>query len=378
MIFETAPGRRPDVYFEVPADLGDALRLRGDPFLLAALVPAMEAGERRIHVEGEVDPVLLDGVEGAGRILRTWSPAFRMPTIEASGGFTPPAEVVPSRVASTLAGGIDSLFTLRRNRLEVPAAHPASIRDALFVFGFNTYDFLGDGTPDPARLADHAARLARWQPLARSVGLRILPVHTNMRTLVDTFPVWARRAMGAALAAVAHALGGRITHFRIPSAGRVDPLCEDGTHPALDPLYSGASLQVAHDGLGQSRLQKLRLLADWPEAMAILQPCQQVVLQDEAINCGTCNKCRRTMLELEALGRMDAATSFPPIEVDAAFVHTMKIAQAFDFEYLTELVPLFEARGRGDLVAALRERRRAWERAEHVGVFRRLRRRLRS
>lgn len=366
-----------ELWFESPEDRARGLVLRGDAFLLGTLVPAMAAGEERILVEGQVCPVLAHGVAAAARILARWSPGWRLPAIEAQGGFAPAAGPSAPRTASTLAGGTDSLATLRRNRLDLPLDHPASIRDVFFVFGFNSFDFEGD-EPVAARERDFAVRLQRWQPLAAEAGVDILPVRTNLRTFAPSFPVWARRTMGAALSAVAHAFSGRITRFLIPSAGRADPLHVDGTHPALDPLYAGAVLQVVHDGLDLPRLEKLELLADWDAAMAVLQPCQQVELQDATINCGNCNKCRRTMLGLEAIGRLAGNTTFPRDRIDGAWVDGMRIAQAFDFDYLEALLPRLAARGRPDLVEAIRRRRRAWERQQRVGAARRLRRWLRQ
>lgn len=352
-----------DLSFEVPEALSDALDLRGDPFLLAAFVPALEAGEERILVEAEVDPVLHRGVLAAARVLRGWSPAYHLPTIETTIGFRPPASAPAPRTATTLAGGVDSLATIRRNRLEIPAEHPASIRDALLVFGFNTYDF-EDGRPVPERERDHARRVERWAPLARESGIDLLLVRTNARTLAPSFRIWARRSMGAALASVAHALRRRITRFLIPSAGNRAVLRVDGTHPAIDPCYSGSSLQVVHDALDLDRLAKLRLLVGWDAAMAVLQPCQLIELPTRTINCGDCNKCRRTMLGLEALGRLRGSTVFPRDEIDAAWVAGIHIARRRDLDYLEPLVPALEAAGRPDLATALRRRLRRFERKQ--------------
>jgi len=154
-----------EVWVETPREHAAGFQPCGETFLLGALVPAMELGERRLLVEGELCPILAQGVRAAGRTLRAWFPSMSLPAIEATKGLVARPVPAPPCTASTMSGGVDSLATIRANRRALPLDHPASIRDALFVFGVNTYDF-ADGAPVPARLRDYEERLARWGPIA--------------------------------------------------------------------------------------------------------------------------------------------------------------------------------------------------------------------
>ncbi|MGQ0613645.1 MAG: hypothetical protein ACT4PV_07915 [Planctomycetaceae bacterium] len=369
--WEEAERAPQEVWVETPREHADGFEPRGETFLLAALVPAMEQGERRILLEGALCPILAQGVLAAGRTLRAWFPAMSLPAIVATKGLVARPMPPVACAASTMSGGVDSLATIRANRLALPLDHPSSIRDALFVFGMNTYDF-AEGEPVAARVRDFEERLARWGPLAAEARLRLVPVAANFRVLASSFSTWARRTIGAALAGVAHAFGGRFTRMLVPSSGARDLFAPDGYHPMLDPFYSSSSLTVLHDGQAMTRIDKLRLVADWDAALAVLQPCQQHEVGLETINCGRCNKCNRTMVELEAIGRLGDAVSFPRRAIDAAFVESMQMSGDFDVDYHGECVALLRERGRNDCARALEGRLAQFHRAKRPPLWRRL------
>jgi hypothetical protein len=372
LVWEEAERPPEELWLETAREHAEELAPLDETFLLAAFVPAMERGERRVRVEGTLCPLLARGVRAASRTLRQWFPRFALPEVEAAAGLRPLPRATPPRVAATFSGGVDSLATIRANRLALPVDHAGAIRDAFFVFGMNTYDF-SDGLPDPGRVRDYEERLRRWLPLAEEARLRVVPVTASFRLLAPSFESWARGTISAALAGIAHAFSPRLTGLLVPSAGGTDLLAPEGTHPMLDPFYSSTALQVSHDGQWMSRLEKLRLVADWEPALAILQPCQQHQIGRTGINCGACNKCHRTMLELEALGRLAGAVSFPRRELDARFVEEMEIARGFDVECHAECIPLLRARGREDLAAALERRLRSWRDRSRPTRLRRLR-----
>lgn len=343
-----------EVYFGTTPRFADALRPRGDAFLAALMAPAMEHGERRIHVDGEVCPLLRDGVRASARALEVWWPGLRGPAVEARA-FRASNERVAPRVVTTLSGGVDSLASIRSNRLALPLDHPAAFRDALYAFGMNTFDH-DEAGPQPERVADYLSRLARWQPLIEETELTVVPMETNVRGLAPDFESWARRGTGGALAGLAHALGGRFTHLQIPCAGRGATISPDGSHPLTDPGYSSATLQVSHHGLWMTRLEKAGVVGRWPTGLAVVQPCQQIELGQDTINCGTCNKCHRTMVELAAFGALGETDAFPRREIDVDFIRELAIWQDYDTEYLTPCVAPLRARGRDDLADALEAR----------------------
>ena len=109
------------------------------PFLIAAILPAMRRGEKRIRVEGEtVDPFLLDQLRSVVALAHAWwgdGTRYEPVEIEAevAKNVDPPSQ---DRVAASfLTGGVDSLATLRNNRLNIPRSHPKSIEKNILVYG---------------------------------------------------------------------------------------------------------------------------------------------------------------------------------------------------------------------------------------------------
>ena len=116
-----------------------------------------------------------------------------------------------------------------------------------------------------------------------------------------------------------------------------------GSHPAVDGLFSSQRIAIIHDGARFTRLDKVRDLASWPTALAVLRVCPESA-ETEA-NCGRCEKCLRTRLELLAAGVEETAAlgpSLTPIDLWEQAVPAPSNHRATRYEHL--LAPL-RARG---------------------------------
>lgn len=67
-----------------------------------------------------------------------------------------------------------------------------------------------------------------------------------------------------------------------------------------DHHFSTENLQFVHEGAGFNRTEKLKILSDAPHILANLQFCHEVQQKDH--NCGTCEKCLRTRINLLIAG----------------------------------------------------------------------------
>jgi hypothetical protein len=66
-------------------------------------------------------------------------------------------------------------------------------------------------------------------------------------------------------------------------------------------MLSSNSFRIIHDGARFNRLEKLRSLARWPEAMENMRVCWEGGQRDR--NCCRCQKCVSNMLYLRILGQ---------------------------------------------------------------------------
>ncbi|MBN2549410.1 MAG: hypothetical protein JXB15_09650 [Anaerolineales bacterium] len=73
-----------------------------------------------------------------------------------------------------------------------------------------------------------------------------------------------------------------------------------GVSPLTDHLLSSQAFDIVHDGASVLRSDKVRWLAEWPEALQLLRVC--LVGAEKDRNCCRCEKCIRTILSFRAWG----------------------------------------------------------------------------
>lgn len=276
-----------------------------DAFLAACFPLAAAHGEARVRIEGQPCPMLVDGLRTAYAWWQSWggmpaaAPAIETPVRQNGRTLTG-----ARRAVACLSGGVDGLHMLMHNRRTYRSGDPAYFRRALLIHGFD----IGKRARDPEDARFQMA-LRRLEPVAAEAGLEIVPCRTNLRHLPSKPGFWEHRHVGAALAAVGHAATLAPAFLFIGGTYPAAYPVPAGSHAAVDGLFSSQRLTVVHDGARFSRLDKIRQLASWPTAIDALRVCPTGV--GEQANCGRCEKCVRTRLELLAAG-MDYTAAFGP------------------------------------------------------------------
>jgi hypothetical protein len=298
------------LFFEVQQDDNEAEAVDeacADAFLAACFPLAAIHGESRVQIEAQPCPMLVEGLYTAHAWWVGWGGmAAPAPKIEPNARqFGRP--VTGSRHAyAFLSGGVDGLHMLMCNRRLYRRDDPAYIRDALFVHGYD----IGKKARDPENERFQMA-LQSLRPLAAETGVRLIACRTNLRHLPSKPGFWAHRHNGAALAAVAHAATVGAAFVFIGGTYQVANPVPVGSHPAVDGLFSSQRVTIVHDGSRFSRLDKVRDLANWPAALAALRVCGANL--GDRPNCGRCEKCLRTRLELVAVGIEETAAFGPSL-----------------------------------------------------------------
>ncbi|HEV2100285.1 MAG TPA: hypothetical protein VGR45_15360 [Stellaceae bacterium] len=310
-----------------------------DAFLAACFPLAAVHGEARVRIEGQPCPML---VEGLRTVHAWWTSWGGMPTV------APEIETVsrgpggtltdPRRAASFFSGGVDGLHLLMINRRLYRKDDPAYIRDVLFIHGID----IGKRARDPENERFRTA-LRRLEPVAAEAGVRIVPCRTNLRHLPTQPGFFEHRYSAAALAAVGHAAASGPAFMFLGGTYPLNTPVPWGSHPAVDGLFSSQRVSVIHEGSRFSRLQKVRDIADWPTALAALRPCP--AKPADKANCGICEKCLRTRLELLAAGVEETAAfgpSYTPIELWEKTPATDVTGRAIFYQ---DLLPALRSRG---------------------------------
>jgi hypothetical protein len=277
-----------------------------DAFLSACFPLAAVHRERRIRLAGRTCPMLNEGLRTVHAWWRSWGGMPEIaPRIEnaASGSASVPAAGARTALGY-LSGGVDGLHMLMCNRRRYDENDPAYIRDVLFIHGYD----IGKRARDPED-ARYQMVLRRLAPVAAETGVRIVACRTNLRHLPSRLGFWEQRHSGPALIAVGHAALQHEGFLSLGASYPVDRLVPWGSHPALDGLLSSQRVTVIHEGARFTRLEKVRELAAWPTAINALRVCSAGT--SLAANCGRCEKCLRTRLELLAAG-IEETEAFGP------------------------------------------------------------------
>jgi len=330
-----------EVYFETDEVFAQGLSCNPHAFLVGCIMPAMHHGEKRVFVDAEICPQLRDDLITAMAWIRHWyySPDRELVRIEAKMRTGLPTPRTPERAGAFFSGGIDSLATVRVNRLNFPPEHPGSIKDGLLIYGQNIE------SDNRSETFEYAVR--SLSEVTQEAGITLIPVYTNIRYLDDDTDFFMDKFHGALLASVAHAFARRLTTVTIASTYDIPNLHPRwGSHPLLDSNYSSSDLRIRHDNLVFSRFEKTRLIADWDVALQNIKVCSY---NWPGINCGQCEKCIRTMLALLALGALGQAHAFSQTEITEELIQSKVKLTKVSVHFYEELItPLLEI-GRQDL-----------------------------
>jgi hypothetical protein len=362
VIWEDCDRPPQEIFYETEKAFADDLWCNPHTFLVGCALPALHHGEERVAIDEAICPELRNGLLTAMGWLNEWfAPSRRPIRIEAKPGIAWPVPRAAQRAGSFLSGGVDSLAILRANRLDFPLDHPRSIKDCLFVHGFDIGAFK-DGEQE---LDVFERATASLYEIAQDAGITLIPVHTNIRHLSDKVWFWIYEFHGAALTSVAHAFSRRLGTVSIASGFDIPNTIPAGTHPLIDPNYSSADLQIRHEGKLYSRLDRVRLISDWDIALWNLRVC--TFNPPGMLNCGECEKCVRTMIQLLVVDGLARSQAFPANDVSPELLETIKITEKFQDAWYRDLIDPLVEKGRHDLVEVIKRkrsdfhRRLAWE-----------------
>lgn len=337
-----------EVYFETDEVFAQGLSCNPHAFLVGCIMPAMHHGEKRVFVDAEICPQLRDDLITAMAWIRHWyySPDRELVRIEAKMRTGLPTPRTPERAGAFFSGGIDSLATVRVNRLNFPPEHPGSIKDGLLIYGQNIE------SDNRSETFEYAVR--SLSEVTQEAGITLIPVYTNIRYLDDDTDFFMDKFHGALLASVAHAFARRLTTVTIASSYDIPNLHPGwGSHPLLDPNYSSSDLRIRHDGVVLSRFEKTKLLADWDVALQNIKVCQP---NWPGMNCGQCEKCLRTMLALLALGVLEECSAFPTVEITEELINSKVKINKVSVHFYEELITPLVEKGRQDLCRIIEQK----------------------
>ncbi|PKM31930.1 MAG: hypothetical protein CVV07_02190 [Gammaproteobacteria bacterium HGW-Gammaproteobacteria-11] len=319
------------VYFDSPrAELNGSVEAA---VCMAALGSMRNSAE--IHVLDSVSTTFLANQQRLAEIFSKWFPQFHQPTWMAEQT-SPVKKYATGRVGCFFTGGVDSFYSFLKHRAE--------ITDLIYVHGYDV------------RLEDMEKRLAisaMGAAIEQATGIRFIEIETNAIRIFKDHGKWGLHGHGYGLGTVVRLLAGYLDRIYIPSSFAESELMPWASHPVTDVLFSDESISVVHDGCEQGRAEKIRAIASNPMALQHLRVCWEKL--EGAYNCGTCEKCLRTMTTLHGLGVLSTARTFPGA-LDANAVRRLLLNSPSALTFANENVRFLD-----DMGLESSEIRHAWQ-----------------
>jgi len=266
----------------------DDITLSPNPesLLSLALLPAMKQ-RASIRYEAQVSPRFITGLGAVQELVLETKTNYRKVALT---GLIPTPKKASSqgRVGLFFSGGLDSYYSL--------LSHQDEISDLIFVHGF-----------DKPVEEDYSQTSLIFHEVAAQFGIGFIEVITNLTAFTDKYIGWGL-TYGAAIASVGHLLYPSFGRIYMAASRTLDVARLSGVHYRMDPQWSSEGLEFVHDGEYADRIQKAALVSQNELAMKTLRVCMAV--PEGQKNCGRCEKCVRTMLNLKAVGALDRCTTF--------------------------------------------------------------------
>ncbi|HVF40403.1 MAG TPA: hypothetical protein VM939_10915 [Gemmatimonadaceae bacterium] len=334
-----AQGGTEEYWYDVPRSRSDELSRSGNPWMACLLPLAATLGEPLV-IPLPVDKALAAGCSRLNRIWKTWYPHLWQVALDIDIDETEKTST-KNKTAAFFSGGVDSFFTLLRERETAAPSERSPINDLITVWGF---DISLDRRDAFARLRNKHERIAAH------LEMELTDVATNIRETRWKEADWSYLAHGAGLASIALALEGRFETVYIAGGGGYRGLHPWGSHSVTDPLFSTRDTSIVYDGVAFIRTEKIELLSGMPLALDSLRVCYETWTDE---NCGQCNKCLRTMLGLEICDALDKCSTLPHPANLLDLIERMDSSYFADYRELEDLRRFAESKGRRDTVRAI-------------------------
>jgi len=265
------------------------------PFAAALLLPSMKQGEDLI-IEGSISRQFYNGMHVIMQEVLRWDIGLKPIKIEA--GTLARDSPKPARSAAFFSGGVDSFYTYLKHKTDPVRAN--RIISFILVSGFDI---------DRRNVQLWNRTLENIRSVAEADEVELIVVRSNIQALVEPILLWDY-AHGGCLAAAGLFLRGAFHQIYIPSTHSVAEQIPWGSNLVLDGHWSTEGTTFIHDGTEATRIEKvISQIARSSLALEHLRVC--FANEPGFYNCGKCDKCLRTMINLYVAGVLEKSATFP-------------------------------------------------------------------
>ena len=311
-----------EIYYATPALYGDYLSYEvADAFVVGCLLPAALYGED-IQVDGAISERLFYNLSNSVSYILSLIYGNRI-RIQASQLVNPDYNATGVGCGCSL--GVDSFAAMLQHFptsiIGQDATVPASYRITHLTY-FNI-GAMGYVDLQKAKLS-YEKDLQRVRSFAEEVGLPVVELESNFSLLYKDLDFDASGDVRnfSAVLALQKLFGRYLYGSTFPMVDfRFDKGQTGYYESVLAPLLSTESTEIIIANPDMSRIDKTRAIADnplvqkylyvcWKELIANRWPHSKIAaIKDAHVNCSRCDKCKRTLLALDLMGKLPSYQS---------------------------------------------------------------------
>lgn len=282
---------------------------RVDPFVLGLLNGAMYENEDIICNSDITDEILFQLQTYYIPIISKNNPSLHNITIQSERGV--PAVCMGHAVATGNSGGVDSLYTILKYSKDNVGVH--GVTHLLF-------NNISTGDVNEKNIRDLFERDAlEKKQISDELGLDFVAIYTNLYSFYKQ-PGLFNKYYTAQYVSAVYTMPKLFGVFYFSSAYPVEEFSlsmsvvnksHDSACYDLFTLHclSTRAMRVYSSGMEVTRGEKLSYIVDHPVVHRHMQVCaieqdRGNVVRLDKLNCGTCRKCQRTVLQLYAINKL--------------------------------------------------------------------------
>lgn len=275
-----------------------------DPFVLVPVMLGMYYGQD-VHVEGKISARLYHNLKHyLMRIFDNFSDFTQMINFTVDG-FDTVEDCETTLIGTGFSCGVDSFSTVYDNY--VKEENPNFRVNSLFLFNSGTH---GAYNEESRQLWMDRAELNRQA--ADELGLPLYLVDSNLHAF--TWKIGEKKIGYLAIYSCVLSLQKYLRRYLMASDFSYDESVEfskqsrdyviaEYCESYMTHLIATERLEMVIDGCQYTRAEKLERISDWEIAQKYLNVCVRPI--NHGKNCSCCAKCMRTLLVLDAMGKLD-------------------------------------------------------------------------
>lgn len=305
--FQASHSNEIELWIDWPADYFTPEMQDASPFVLVCLPLAMCLRERIVAKNPISQALLLNLLEAMAIYATDFPDKGREVDLEVETYL--PTPTVRARVGSFYSGGVDSFFNIAEHLRLNRAFGVTPVTDLWLIQGMDI------------KLTDEelwaTTKNSLMSPFEADTSINCVDIRTNARAIHDRFVGWEEMGFSAILGGIAKCFSPIIGTALIGSYARYEEVVPHSSSPLVDPMWSCDRQLIRHFSCRVNRMEKLRtIIAEAPELLTDLRVCY--LNPNGTYNCGRCEKCLRTQMQLMICGALEMCKRFDqPLTVES-------------------------------------------------------------